>query len=101
MLGIEEYAPDRQRYQVDAVAALIMSAVGKYIQRDDHKYATRDLIDALHNAGIDVITKDDREKAGLPPRNQKGWTDQELAIMDVKRTEAMLRPLPPIILEKR
>lgn len=97
-----DFTPDRRRQQVMAVIALIMDAIGKHIPDDGHsrKHATYDLLDALDGAGIDIITNDDRAKAGLPPRGPKGWTDQELKILDLKRMEAMLAPMPPLIVPR-
>lgn len=94
-----DFAPDRQRMQIQAIAALVMSAVGKHIPDDgsSHKHAVYDLIDALDKAGIEIITADDRAKAGLPPRSFKGWTEQELHILENQRMLAMLSPMPPLI----
>jgi hypothetical protein len=99
MLTATDYVPDRQRRQIQAIAHLIMDAIGKHIPDDGNsrKHALYDLFDALEKAGIDIITKEDREAAGLAPRGPKGWTVTELQVMEAKRMEALLRPPPPMI----
>jgi len=98
-----DFTPDRRRHQVMAIVALVMDAIGKHIPDDghSHKHATYDLLEALDKAGIDIITEEDRARAGLPPRGPKGWTHQELQIMDHKRLMVMLEPLPPMIVPDR
>lgn len=95
-----DFTPDRQRQQVMAVAHLAMQAVRKHIPEALWKRATLDLCEALDAAGIDIITAEDRAKAGLEPRSAKGWTPTELQIMDAKRVEAMLGPIQPLIVPK-
>lgn len=95
-----DFTPDRQRNQTMAVVHFVMQAIAKHIPDDGphRKYATRDLFDALQAAGVDIITNEDRAKAGLPPRGPKGWTDHELQILEAKRMEALLSPMPPMIM---
>lgn len=97
-----DLTPDRQRMQTMAMVAFVMNAIGKHIPDDgsSHKRATYDLFDALQNAGVDVITAEHRKAAGLPPRGPMGWTDQELHIMEQKRIEAMLSPMPIMVFQK-
>lgn len=94
-----DMTPDRQRNQTLAVAHFIMQAIGKHIPDDgsSHKYAMHDLIEALDKAGVDIITAENRVNAGLPPRGPKGWTDHELRILEAKRVEALLAPMPPML----
>lgn len=95
-----DFTPDRQRNQTMAVAHFIMQAIGKHIPDDgsSRKYAMYDLIEALDKAGVDIITAEHRTAAGLPPRGPKGWTDHELRILEAKRMELLLSPMPPLIL---
>ena len=85
---------DKQSDQVASVAALVMGAISKHIPDDGHSRddAMTDLVSALHDATIDIITKEDRAKAGLPPRSAAGWTDQELRIIDAMRIQEMMLP---------
>lgn len=81
-----------------AVVHFVMQAIGKYVPNNDLKYAHRELFDALQAAGVDIITNEDRTKAGLPPRGPMGWTSRELQILEAKWMEALLSPMPPIIM---
>jgi hypothetical protein len=85
---------DKQSDQVASVAALVMGAISKHIPDDGHSRgdAMTDLVSALHDATIDIITQEDRAKAGLPPRSAAGWTDQELRIIDAMRIQEMMLP---------
>lgn len=96
-----DMTPDRQSNQTMAVTHFVMKALDEYIPRDLQKYATRALFDALQEAGVDIITNENRIEAGLPPRGPKGWTDWELKVLDLKRQEAMLAPMQPLILPQR
>jgi hypothetical protein len=91
--------PDRQRNQTMAVAHFIMQAIGKHIPDDgsSRKYAMYDLVEALDKAGVDIITAEHRANAGLLPRGPKGWTNHELQVLEAKRMEALLSPMPPFI----
>lgn len=93
-----DFTIDRQRQQTMAMVHFVMSAVNKYIAPDERQYANRALYEALDKAGVDIITAEHRAAAGLPPRGPKGWTNHELQIMEAKRIEAMLSPMPPIIM---
>lgn len=94
--------PDRRRAQINAIVALVMDAIDKHIPDDGHsrKHAAYDLIDALQKTGASFFTEQDRREAGLPPRDDYGWTQQELAVMDSRLLKAMLEPVPPIIVSR-
>ncbi len=95
-----DFTIDRQQRQTMAVVHFIMSTINKYIPPEDREYARHDLFEAIQKAGVEIITAENRAAAGLPPRGPKGWTDHELHIMEAKRIEAMLAPMPPIIMTK-
>lgn len=90
---------DARYKRAQAMTAHVMHAIGKFItdeERDYHREATRALLDLFFDNGVDIITDQHRADAGLPPRGKKGWTQQELHIMEMKRIQAMLEPMPPI-----
>lgn len=95
-----DFTIDRQRQQTMAVVHFVMQAIGKHIPDDgsSRKHATYDLFDALDKAGVEIITAEHRVATGLPPRGPKGWTNQELQIMEAKRMQAMLAPMPSFIM---
>lgn len=93
---MRDYSPDRRRVQINAIIAFVMDAIGKHIPDDGHsrKHAVYDLQDALARAGVEIITEQERLNAGLPPRNERGWTQEELRILDARIMKAMLEPAP-------
>lgn len=94
--------PELRRNRTNQLTAQIMQIVGKYLcdHGDAHgaRDASRDLFEAIYESGAEVITDLDRAKAGLPPRGPYGLTAEELRIREAKLTEAMLRPLAPLLL---
>lgn len=91
---------DRRRMRADAITAHIMHAIGDYLCRhgetDGAREASRTLFKMLYEAGADIVTDVDRSNAGLAPRDHNGLTREEMQIMEAKRIEAMLSPLPPM-----
>jgi hypothetical protein len=81
------------------MTAHVMHAIGKYItdeENDHYREAARALLDLFYDNGVDVITDQMRADAGLPPRGEKGWTEQELHVMEMRRIEAMLKPMQQV-----
>lgn len=95
------YLPDRRRQRVDALVHATMNALDKFIADDDRKAAYYALVDLFTSKGIDILTAEDRERIGLPPHNEKGWTDQEVRVLELKRMEALLRPMPMMFVKPR
>lgn len=95
--------PDRRRAQINAMVALVMNAIGKHIPDDgsSRRRAVHDLMDALHKTGASFFTEQDRIAAGLSPRDDYGWTREELVAMDLRITRAMLEPMPPMFLDQQ
>lgn len=93
---------DRRRMRANSITAHIMQAIGKYMcdhgDVDGAKEASRALFDMLFQAGAYIVTDLDRANAGLSPRDYNGLTREELQIMEAKMLEALLAPMPPMIL---
>lgn len=96
--------PERRRTWANSLTAHIMNAIGKYLcrhgEQDGAREASRDLFDMLYGSGAYIVTDADRAEAGLPPRGPYGLTREDMKIMELKHTEAMLRPLPPLVLSR-
>lgn len=94
--------PNRRRAQINCMVAVIMDAIGKHIPDDgsSRRHACEDLVDALYKTGASFFTEQDRAEAGLSPRDDYGWTREELQMMDNRLTIAMLGPMPPMILPR-
>lgn len=83
--------PDVRKIRVMQIAHQIMHTIAKYFAKSDDSYqhALEDLTDAFYDVGAEIITDDDRRRAGLQPRGDLGWTPLELATLEAKRIEAM------------
>lgn len=93
---------DLRRRRADSITAHIMHAIGKYLCRhgeaDGAREVSRSLFQMLYEAGADIVTDVDRANIGLAPRDHGGLTRDELHIMENRRIEAMLRPMPPLVM---
>jgi hypothetical protein len=96
--------PEPRRNWANSLTAHIMNAIGKYLcrhgEQDGVREASRDLFEMLYGSGAYIVTDADRTEAGLPPRGAYGLTREDMKIMELKHTEAMLRPLPPMVLSR-
>lgn len=94
--------PEKRRYRASQLTAHIMHLIGKYLcdhgEERGARYASETLFEALYESGADIITDADRATAGLPPRGPYGITSEELRILEAKRMQAMLAPLPSFIM---
>lgn len=98
------FVPELRRHHANALTAHIMHTIGDYLCRhgevDGLREASRTLFETIYESGAYIVTDADRAEAGLPMRGPYGLTRDELRILELKRTEAMLRPLPPMILQR-
>ena len=76
----------------------IMETVRQYIPREDWREASWALQELLESAGVEVLTDEMREEAGLSPRGPDGWTLEEIIALEKRRIDAMLAPImsPPV-----
>ena len=92
--------PELRRNKANALTGHVMNVIGKYLcdhgDARGHRDASRDLMAMFYESGADIITDADRAAAGLPDRGPSGMTREELQIMEARRMEAMLAPLPPM-----
>ena len=49
--------------------------------------------------GVEVLSDNDRRKAGLSPRNDKGWTPEELMAYEKVRLALITAPPAPVIVK--
>lgn len=91
---------DLRHRRANELTAFIMQIVGPYIcDHGDvrgHREASRALVKAFYDAGVEALTDETRRAVGLPHRDEKGWTPHELVALEQRRIELMLRP-PRII----
>jgi hypothetical protein len=100
---------DRRQLRARSVAAAIVQAIDKLLQRDrdlDLLAKETQLLRAIDEAvtnlltekGIEVMTDYHRSEIGLPPRDQKGWTVEEILAYERMMLERMTQPMAPMIL---
>lgn len=97
--------PEFRRARAQQTTAHIMSIVGKYLcdhgEARGHRDASRELMEALYEAGAEVITDHDRATAGLAPRGPYGLTAEELRIRENRLLEVMRQPMPMFALNQQ
>ncbi len=90
---------DLRRIRCDQMTAHIMQEISPLLDRVNDDDLCRDVREALHKLlwrnGIEILTDHDRKNAGLPDRNNEGWTDDELRVLEAKRLEMLLAPMKP------
>lgn len=115
-----DFAPDRRRQRAMAMTSFTLNALAPWIERLDRleewakketkgEYdpsdARRGIVRALDTlffaTGVEIITDADRIHAGLPPRNEKGLTDDELRVIEEVRLEIMRRPITFPVMETK
>lgn len=64
-----------------------------HVARDAHRIIS----EFLTRIGAELVTDWDRDQAGLPPRGSLGWTIEELRVLEYRRLEAMLQPMPSVV----
>lgn len=87
---------DRRRLRANSLAAAVMQVITPYIRDEDgqeRKEAYYAMLKLFLTEGVEVLTDNDRLAAGLPPRDEKGWTPDELAVFEAVRLEALARPV--------
>lgn len=98
------FVPELRQRHAQMLTAHIMHAIGDYLCRhgdeDGLREASAKLFEMIYESGAYIVTDADRAAAGLPMRGPYGLTQQELQIMEAKRIEAMLAPVPPMVLSR-
>lgn len=91
----DDMRPDRRKQRADSLLHLVLDAIRPHIvpigARGERMLASA-LYTAFYEAGADAVTDADRANAGLPPRDAKGWTAQELAALELFRLQVMCKP---------
>lgn len=85
---------DRRHARAAKLAGHLVKALDRLLHPDQFRYVSRALFDALYLEGAEIITEYDRVQAGLSPRNDRGLTREELAVLDARLVHAMLTPMP-------
>lgn len=91
---------DRRKIRADALTAMTMRVIERYLdsspearEHNVRRLAANALFELFYVAGAEVITDLDRANAGLPPRNDEGYAERELQILEAHREQALMQPL--------
>lgn len=89
--------PDLRKRRADMLTAMVMNLIERFLRNDDEVdargYAARALREFFFTVGVEVITDFERTMAGLPLRDNEGYTEDQLnrlmtmmerATMDIK-----------------
>ena len=101
MRTADDMRTDLRRMRANSVFAFLLKEMQPFMRDEVNMRDVADVIlTKLHEIGADVVTDAMRAEAGLAPRDEMGWTREELAVLEAKRLEAMLRPItypaPPL-----
>jgi hypothetical protein len=89
--------PDKRHIRAQSLTAAIMQEINQFLPRDTQRdVVVRAIEKLLWREGVEVLTDYDRKTLGLPDRNNDGWTEDELRILDLQRQELMLKPFSGI-----
>jgi hypothetical protein len=89
---IDDYRVDRRAHRARSLTAAIIQEIGPLLPDDTKRDVSRAVEDLLWRLGVDPLTDAERARIGLRPRDNKGWTDEEVAIYERTLTMAMLKP---------
>lgn len=85
--------PDLRRQRAMSLTAAVMQELDQFFDHDDRREISDRLMMLFTRKGIEVLSDFDREKLGLSPRNNEGWTTSELQTLDALRMMKMLEPM--------
>lgn len=78
------------------LVVFVMDIVAPHLGHDNsvRRRVHDELFRLFHDSGYEVLSDEHRSLAGLPRRDEKGWTPPELLALEQARIAAMMRPLP-------
>lgn len=85
---------NKRRMRAQMMAAELYRVIEPHLDRDADRRTVHDgLMELIFSDGWEVITDAQRAEAGLPPRNEEGWTAEELVALEQHRLDLMTRPI--------
>jgi hypothetical protein len=88
---------DRRYLRARTLAYGVMRSLEPFIADEVQRPALTALLDLFAREGVEVLTDYTRAEIGLPPRDQKGWTIEEIIALERVRLELMLKPIPQFL----
>ena len=91
---------DRRRETATALTNLISKEIAPFLGDGEHarEDAARAIYGIIMGQGVSFLTEQDRRDLGLPPRDDKGWTADEIRAYQAHRLDMMARPLPHLVM---
>jgi hypothetical protein len=90
---MDDMRQDRRYRRATELAHATMKALDPFIADDTRRRAYEAVIDVYMQKGVEVITDYERRAYGLPERDEKGWTREEMLALEMKRLEILTKPL--------
>lgn len=90
---MDDMRQDRRYQRAMALAHATMQALDPFISDDARRRAYEAVIDVYMQKGVEVITDHERREYGLPERDEKGLTREEVLALEMKRLEMLTKPL--------
>ncbi len=78
-----------RQIKAQQIASLLMRTLDDIIPRACQREAYEKMMELLMTEGIEILTDEDRRRAGLPPRGPDGWTAAELHALEYARLYAI------------
>lgn len=105
-----ERSPLRQM-RAESLAHAVFSAIEQYVDPRDTRHCIYAIAKLFTEKGVEVLTDFDRDRYGLPPRDETGWTQQDIVALESLRSLALSKPIemtppkmkspnPPLSLER-
>tara|TARA_R110000823_G_scaffold39872_9_gene106258 strand:+ start:75 stop:446 length:372 start_codon:yes stop_codon:yes gene_type:complete len=100
-----------RQMRAESLAHAVFSAIEQYVDPRDTRHCIYAIAKLFTEKGVEVLTDLDRERYGLPPRDENGWTQQDIVVLESLRALAIIRPIemmapkmkspnPPLVLER-
>ena len=91
---------DRRKRTAAALTNLISREIAPFLGDEERarEYAARAIYGIIMDQGLFVLTEQDRIDLGLPPRDDKGWTADEIRAYEAHLSMLMTRPLPHLVM---
>lgn len=86
-----EFRQDLRKHEAQAIGYAIFDEIRELLPREVEKEVHERLLYTLYRNGVMLVRDDERDKLGLEPRDDKGWTPSERISLERDRISAMAR----------
>jgi hypothetical protein len=93
LIEAQERWPQLRRQKAHFMVHAVMKSLDEIIDQDAMREACHRLFETFMDMGVDFLTDEDREKAGLEKRLEGGWTRSELQALEACRLQKLLEPI--------